>query len=150
MTGYIKDPQGTVVTVRHLQISIKDVNYSPPEPNLARKLLNESVNSNYNERTTLVHTGSMDLDVPVSVPWFEAWRDTFFNVQFPADHEFTKHFLACMIVVSTSDDNPLEKIQQMAAQLSLSVPGKLPKWFNNNALRYYILIHDTLQDDEKK
>ena len=139
-----------MVTIRSLHISIKDVNYSPPEPNLARKMLNESVNSNYNERTSVVRTGSIDLDIPVSVPWFEAWRDTFLNVQFPSDHEFTKHFLACMIVVSTSDDNPLEKIQQMGAQLNLSVPGKLPKWFNNNALRYYILIHDAIQDDKKK
>lgn len=133
-----------------MQISIKDVNFSPPEPNVARKLLNESVNSTFSERTTVVRTGSIDLDVPVSVPWFEAWRDTFLSVQFPSDHEFTKHFLACMIVVSTMDDNPLEKIQQMGAQLNLSVPGKLPKWFNNNALRYYILVHDAIQDDKKR
>ncbi|OXU20674.1 hypothetical protein TSAR_003364 [Trichomalopsis sarcophagae] len=148
--GHIKDPQGTTVVIRSLQISIKDVNYSPPEPNVARKMLNESVNSTFNERTTIVRTGSIDLDVPVSVPWFEAWRDTFLSVQFPSDHEFTKHFLACMIVVSTMDDNPLEKIQQIGAQLNLSVPGKLPKWFNNNALRYYILVHDAIQDDKKK
>ncbi|XP_058792250.1 trafficking protein particle complex subunit 8 [Phymastichus coffea] len=148
--GYIKDPQGTTVAIRSLQISIKDVNYSPPEPNLARKLFNESVTSMYSERTHVVRTGSIDLDIPISVPWFEAWRDTFLNVQFPSDHEFTKHFIACMIVVSTADENPLERVQQMGAQLNLSMPGKLPKWFNNNSLRYYILIHDALQDDKKK
>jgi hypothetical protein len=131
------------VLIRSLQICIKDVNYYPPEPNIARKLLNESVNFTYNERTTVVCTGSVNLDIPVSVPWFEAWRNTFLSVQFPSDHEFTKHFLACMIVVSTMDDNPLEKIQQIGAQLSQSVSGKLPKWFNNNSLRYYILMHDT-------
>lgn len=113
-------------------------------------MLNESVTSTYNERTTAISTGSIDLDVPASVPWFEAWRDTFLSVQFPSDHEFTRHFLACMIVVSTVDDNPLEKIQQMGAQLNQSVPGKLPKWFNNNALRYYILVQDAVHDDKKK
>lgn len=138
------------MVVRSLHISVKDVNYAPPEPNIARKLLNESVNSTYTERTSLVHTGNVDLEVPVSVPWFEAWRDTFLSVQFPSDHEFIKHFLACMIVVSTTDDNPLEKLQQIGAQLNLSIPGKLPKWFNNNALRYYILVHDAIQDDKKK
>ena len=55
-----------------------------------------------------------------------------------------------MIVASTSDDNQLEKNQQMGAQQNLSVPGKLLKWFNNNALRYYILIHDAIQDDKRK
>lgn len=150
IAGYIKDPQGTTVAIRSLQLSIRDVNYSPPEPNVARKLLNESVNSMYSERKHVVRTGSIDLDIPTSVPWFEAWRDTFLCVQFPSDHEFTKHFLACMIVVSTADENPLEKAQQMGAQLNLSVPGKLPKWFNNNSLRYYVLIHDAFQDDKKK
>ncbi|XP_014226501.1 trafficking protein particle complex subunit 8 [Trichogramma pretiosum] len=148
--GHFRDPQGTMVTVRNLQISIKDVNYCPPEPNVARKMLNESVSSNYNERKTIVNTGNVSLEIPASIPWFEAWRDTFFNVQFPSDHEFIKHFLACMIVVSTADENPLDKIQQIGAQLNQSVPGKLPKWFNNNALRYYILIYDTFQDDRKK
>ena len=146
----MRDPQGTIVTVRNLQISLKDVNYCPPEPNIARKMLNESVSSASNEQKTTVHIGNVDLEVPMSVPWFEAWRDTFLNVQFPSDHEFTKHFLACMIVVSSVDDKPLDKIQQIGAQLNQSVLGKLPKWFNNNALRYYILVHDSIQDERKR
>lgn len=113
-------------------------------------MLNDSVSSEQCERTTSVRIGTTDLDIPLSVPWFESWREMFLNVQFPSDHEFTKHFLACMIVVSTADDNPLDKIQQMAAQLHQSTPGKLPKWFNNNALRYYILIYDSTQDEKAK
>ncbi|XP_033216769.1 trafficking protein particle complex subunit 8 [Belonocnema kinseyi] len=148
--GHIKDPQGSTVAVRSLQISVRDVNATPPEPSLARKMLNETVSSSFTERTTVVHTGSIDLNIPVSIPWFEAWRETFLNVQYPSDHEFTKHFLACMIVVSTSDDDPLETIQQMATKLNQTIPGKLPKWFNNNVLRYYILIHDAHQDNKKK
>ena len=126
------------------------MNATPPEPPVARKMLNDTVSSTFTERTTLVHTGSIDLNIPVSIPWFEAWRDTFLSVQYPSDHEFTKHFLACLIVVSTSDDKPLEIIQQMATKLNQSVPGKLPKWFNNNVLRYYILLHDTHQDNKEK
>ncbi|KAK2584966.1 hypothetical protein KPH14_002554 [Odynerus spinipes] len=148
--GHFKDPQGNIVTVRNLRLSIQDVNAHPPEPSLARKMLNEAVSSSMCERTTVIHIGTVDLDIPVSVPWFEAWREMFLNVQFPSDHEFTRHFLACMIVVSTADDNPLDKVQAMGAQLHQSIPGKLPKWFNNNALRYYILIHDTLLDDKNK
>ena len=148
--GHFKDPQGTTFTVRNLRLSIQDINVQPPEPSIARKMLNDSVSSEPCERTTIVRIGTLDLSIPVAVPWFEAWREMFLNVQFPSDHEFTKHFLACMIVVSTSDDNPLEKIQQMAAGLHQSPPGKLPKWFNNNVLRYYILVHDATQDDKSK
>ncbi|XP_012252846.2 trafficking protein particle complex subunit 8 isoform X2 [Athalia rosae] len=148
--GHIKDPQGITVTVRNLRVSVQDINVRPPQPTLARKMLNESVSSSQCERTTTVQNGTTNLDIPVSVPWFEAWREMLLAVQFPSDHEFTKHFLACMIIVSTADDNPLEKIQHMGSQLHQSVPGKLPKWFNNNALRYYVLIHDTFDDDQNK
>ena len=112
--------------------------------------MNESVNLVNTESTTCMQVENLNLDIPASVPWFEAWRETFLNVQFPSDHEFTKHFLACMIVVSTQDMNPLEKIQQIGTQLNLSSNGKLPKWFNNNVLRYYILLHDDIEDDKKK
>lgn len=148
--GHFKDPQGNTVAIRNLRLSIQDINARPPEPNLAKKLLNEAVSSALCERTTTIHIGTAELDIPVSVPWFEAWRETFLSVQFPSDHEFTKHLLACMIVVSTAEDNPLERIQTMGAQLHQSVPGNLPKWFNNNALRYYILVHDAFQDDRNK
>ncbi|XP_011160627.1 trafficking protein particle complex subunit 8 isoform X1 [Solenopsis invicta] len=148
--GHFKDPQGNTVAIRNLRLSIQDINMRPPEPSLAKKLLSEAVSTALCERTTTVHIGTTELDIPVSVPWFEAWRETFLSVQFPSDHEFTKHLLACMIVVSTAEDNPLEKIQTMGAQLHQSIPGKLPKWFNNNALRYYILVHDAIQDDRNK
>ncbi|XP_014606212.1 PREDICTED: trafficking protein particle complex subunit 8 isoform X1 [Polistes canadensis] len=148
--GHLKDPQGNVVTIRNLRLSIQDVNAHPPEPSVARKMLNEAVSLSMCDRTTVIRIGTIDLDIPISVPWFEAWREMFLSVQFPSDHEFTRHFLACMIVVSTADDNPLDKVQAMGSQLHQSIPGKLPKWFNNNALRYYILIHDALLDDKNK
>ncbi|XP_031370043.1 trafficking protein particle complex subunit 8 isoform X2 [Apis dorsata] len=148
--GHFKDPQGNIINIRNLRLFIQDVNAQPPEPSIARKMLNEAVSSAVCEHTTIIQIGTTELDIPVSVPWFEAWREMFLNVQFPSDHEFTKHFLACMIVVSTTEDNPLEKIQNMGTQLHQNIPGKLPKWFNNNTLRYYILIYDTLQDDRNK
>ncbi|XP_063990876.1 trafficking protein particle complex subunit 8 [Diachasmimorpha longicaudata] len=148
--GYIKDPQGTIVPVRNLHLSIQDIYSQPPDPIVARKLLNDSVTTEQCERSTTVKFSNINLDIPVSVPWYESWRDMFLAVQFPSDHEFTKHYLACLLVISTSDENPLEKLQQMASQLHQSPPGKLPKWFNNNALRYYILLHDASNDDEKE
>ncbi|KAK0178253.1 hypothetical protein PV328_002222 [Microctonus aethiopoides] len=148
--GHIKDPQGTTIPVRNLRLAIQDIYAQPPEPTVARKMLNDSVTSEQCDRTTVVTIGNINLEIPLSVSWFEAWRDMFLSVQYPSDHEFTKHFLACMIVISTSDENPLEKIQQMAMQLHQNIASKLPKWFNNNALRYYILIHDITQDEKAK
>lgn len=32
-----------------------------------------------------------------SAPWFEAFRDCFFQLVKPSDHEFIRHFLACIL-----------------------------------------------------
>jgi len=45
-------------------------------------------------------SGGHTVDIPASVPWFEAWRETFLQVQFPSDHEFTKHYIACILCYS--------------------------------------------------
>jgi hypothetical protein len=42
-------------------------------------------------------SGGQTVNIPASVPWFEAWRETFLQVQFPSDHEFTKHYIACIL-----------------------------------------------------
>lgn len=145
-----RDPSGTMVTVKNLRICIADVNSRPPQPTVARKFLNESVSAFVAERTTVVEVGNMSLNVPVSVPWFEAWRETFLQVQFPSDHEFTKHYLACMLIVSSQETSPLDTLTQMSSQLqqmqSIS-PAKLPKWFSSTVLRYYVLLHDNTDGD---
>lgn len=145
-----RDPSGTMVTVKNLRICIADVNSRPPQPTVARKFLNESVSAFVAERTTVVEVGNMSLDVPVSVPWFEAWRETFLQVQFPSDHEFTKHYIACMLIVSSQETSPLDTLTQMSSQLqqmqSIS-PAKLPKWFSSTVLRYYVLLHDNTDGD---
>ena len=41
---------------------------------------------------------ALDLELQPTTPWFETWRDTFLHVQYPSDHEFTKHYIACIVV----------------------------------------------------
>lgn len=84
-------------------------------------------------------------DVPQSTPWFDAWRETYLEVQFPSDHEFTKHFLSCIIVGTTYDENIVDTfntLNQQYAQLQNVTPPKLPKWFNNSILKSYLLLND--------
>ncbi|XP_063239297.1 trafficking protein particle complex subunit 8 [Bacillus rossius redtenbacheri] len=144
--AYIRDPSGTPVQVKNLRISMQDVNARPPEPLLARKFLNESVSHSYSEKTTSFQIGANEnIDIPSSVPWFDAWRETFLQVQFPSDHEFTKHFIACVLVVSTAEPGPAEALQRMGQELQRLqsvTPAKLPKWFGPGALRYHVLLHD--------
>lgn len=102
----------------------------------------------------------------------------FLKVQFPSDHEFTKHYLACeccsianvdekvwklmfnvifsigMIVITSKEDNPMDTlsnmVQQLQQTLSMSPPKMIPKWFSSSVLRYYVLLHDVVSGDLKK
>lgn len=84
-------------------------------------------------------------DIPQSTYWFDAWRETYLEVQFPSDHEFTKHFLSCIIVGVAHDDNVIDcfnTLNQQYAQLQNVTPPRLPKWFNSGVLKSYLLLHD--------
>uniref|UniRef100_A0A336LLK1 CSON010132 protein n=1 Tax=Culicoides sonorensis TaxID=179676 RepID=A0A336LLK1_CULSO len=85
------------------------------------------------------------IDIPEPCPWFDQWREIFFSVQFPADHEFTRHYLSCLIVVSSSDPNPLESANQLTQKVQMmqnTVPPRLPKWFSSDVLNCYVMLHD--------
>lgn len=85
------------------------------------------------------------LDIPTTEQWFEQWRELFLSVQYPSDHEFTRHFLSCLIVVSSSDPNPLESaniLLQNVQMMQNVTPSKIPKWFSTNPLNCFVLLHD--------
>ncbi|XP_021914689.1 trafficking protein particle complex subunit 8 isoform X2 [Zootermopsis nevadensis] len=151
--AHFREPSGTSVAVRNLRVTMLDVNSRPPQATLARKLLNESVSLSGSDRNTSQQIGGQTVDIPASVPWFEAWRETFLQVQFPSDHEFTKHYIACILVVSSAENNPVETVQHMGLQLQQLqniTPAKLPKWFGPGVLRYYVLVHDAVDGDNDK
>lgn len=90
------------------------------------------------------------IDIPTAEPWFDLWRETFLSVQFPSDHEFTRHFLSCLIVLSSSDPNPLETSNALTKKLQMMqnvTPPKLPKWFSTDVLNCYVLLHDRSHGD---
>ncbi|XP_017768287.1 PREDICTED: trafficking protein particle complex subunit 8 [Nicrophorus vespilloides] len=145
-----RDPNGAIVSLRNLKVSMLDINAKPPIPAIARKFLNLSVSEAPCPRPFQYNAGDHELTIPSSAPWFETWRETFFQVQYPADHEFTKHFVACVLVVASSDTNPIDSLHQLSQSLNhmqtVSI-AKLPKWFNNNVLRYYVILHETIDTD---
>lgn len=85
------------------------------------------------------------IDIPIAEPWFEQWREIFLSVQSQSDHEFTRHFLGCLIVLSTSDPNSLETAHLLTRRVQVmqnATPPKVPKWFTTDALNCYVLLHD--------
>ncbi|KAE8746892.1 hypothetical protein FOCC_FOCC006312 [Frankliniella occidentalis] len=152
---HFRDPLGANVAVKNLRVCLQDVHSRPPQPTLARKFLNESVSNAINDNTTSLTFGDQKIDVPSSTPWFEAWRETFLQVQFPADHEFTKHYLGCVAVISSAEPSPLDAmrgIRQQLQSLQAVAPGKLPKWMATPSppLICHLIIHDVNEGDAAK
>ncbi|XP_072943715.1 trafficking protein particle complex subunit 8 [Epargyreus clarus] len=143
--GQFREPGGSVCTVKNWKLIVRDVSWKPLQPTEARRQLNNAVLHNYDDKTITLDLEGHKFDVPHSTPWFEAWTETYFEVQFPSDHEFTKHFLSCIIVATTLDDNIVDtynSLNQQYAQYQNVTPPKLPKWFNNGVLKSYLLLHD--------
>ena len=149
---------GVSVSIRGLRLNICDVDWRPPQTLLARKMLNESVSINSNCESTKQITllNQPPIQIPSSCPWFEEWREIFFMVQFPSDHEFTRHLIACLIVVSSSDLDPVEQAQQLTKKVKMMqniTPPKLPKWISassDDALNCYVMLHDGSSGDISK
>lgn len=145
------------MSIRGLRLNFVNVDWRPPQTVLARKMLNEAVTHNYDDHTrtiNLIHNNNITLEIPVSETWFEEWREIFLTVQFPADHEFTRHLLSCLIVLSSADPNIVEtaqKLTQRIHQMQTVTPQKLPKWFHPSAvLNSYIVLHEGSQGDLSK
>ncbi|KAH8242084.1 hypothetical protein KR026_000812 [Drosophila bipectinata] len=152
--AHFRDVSGTSVSVRGLRLNFCDVDWRPPQTVLARKMLNESVTNANNDKTRITTIADIDLELPTSEPWFEQWRETFLTVQFPAEHEFTRHLLSCLLVLSSADPNIVEtahKLVQRVQQMQSITPQKLPKWFHpTEVLNSYVVLHEASQGDLSK
>lgn len=121
-------------------------------------MLNESVSSNTNneKKKFVALQNQPSIVIPASNLWFDEWREIFFMVQFPSDHEFTRHLLACLIVVSSADVNPTEQANQLTKKVKMMqniTPPKLPKWISatsDEALNCYVMLHDGSSGDISK
>uniref|UniRef100_A0A6B2EI91 Protein with involvement in meiosis gsg1 n=1 Tax=Phlebotomus kandelakii TaxID=1109342 RepID=A0A6B2EI91_9DIPT len=149
-----RDSSGTSVSLKGVRLNICDVAWRPPQTVLARKMLNDSVTTVHCDKTRSIQVDDTTfLNIPLSEPWYEQWREIFLTVQFPADHEFTRHFMSCLIVLSSSDPNPLECANQLTRKVQMMqnvTPPKLPKWFTQDPLNCYVMLHDGCSGDITK
>ncbi|KAK9403338.1 trafficking protein particle complex subunit 8 [Crotalus adamanteus] len=88
-----------------------------------------------------------------TTPWFEAYRESFLQSMPASDHEFLNHYVACMLVVSSSEPEPVEqflKLSQEQHRIQHSNEYSYPKWFIPNTLKYYVLLHDVSIGEEQR
>ncbi|XP_056377756.1 trafficking protein particle complex subunit 8 isoform X3 [Hyla sarda] len=153
---HMRDPNNQLHVIKNLKIAVNSINTQPPLQAAIRKLLNDVVASNQPAEglvPNVITAGDYDLNISATTPWFESYRESFFQCMPASDHEFLNHFLACMLVVSSHEPEPVEqflKLSQEQHRIQHSNDYAYPKWFTPNTLKYYVLLHDVSGGEEKR
>lgn len=159
--GHIRDPNNQVQVVKNLRICVNNLVTSPNAASAAlsptqQRLLNEVVLACQPQEgavTNAVTAGDYDLNFSATTPWFETYRENFLQSMPASDHEFLNHYLACLLVVSSTETVPVEqflKLSQEQHRIQHSGEYTNPKWFIPNTLKYYVLLHDMSEGDEQR
>uniref|UniRef100_A0A8C8EUZ2 Trafficking protein particle complex 8 n=1 Tax=Oncorhynchus tshawytscha TaxID=74940 RepID=A0A8C8EUZ2_ONCTS len=160
--GHMRDPNNQVQVVKNLRISVNNVVTRPSVPTSGvhspaqRRLLSEVVSASQPAEggvANFITAGDYDLNISATTPWFEAYRESFLQSMPASDHEFLNHYLACLLVVSSSEAVPVEqflKLSQEQHKIQHNGEYTNPKWFIPNTLKYYVLLHDMSQGDEQR
>jgi trafficking protein particle complex subunit 8 len=100
----IFDPTNILFNISNLRIEVKDINTQTPAQLIANRLLNEAVtqqvsthNNGLNEKQILLN--DYKFKAYLNTPWYESWRDCFLRIGCPSDHEYLKHYLACVCFI---------------------------------------------------
>ncbi|XP_036100068.1 trafficking protein particle complex subunit 8 isoform X4 [Molossus molossus] len=120
--------------------------------NISDRSIKASVPWYNNWKDTLMELKESSLNT-ATTPWFESYRETFLQSMPAADHEFLNHYLACMLVASSSEAEPMEQFSKLSNEqhrIQHNNDYSYPKWFIPNTLKYYVLLHDVSAGDEQR
>ena len=62
------------------------------------------------------HFPKLSLDAPGYTPWFDTWMKLYLQTLPVVDHEFLKHSLGVIFVVSTKCKQPVEAFRQLSGR----------------------------------
>ncbi|CAL1544174.1 unnamed protein product [Lymnaea stagnalis] len=155
---HIRDANNGTHSIHNLRISACDMAAQPLQQNVIKKQLSDAVASTHGQTqepgaNDRISIGNYDLQLSSSSPWFESWREAFLQVLPPSDHEYLNHCLSCIFVVASSNGDPLSTFTSLANQQvsqQQQFPNKLPRWFCQGILHYYVLLHDVVDGEQSR
>uniref|UniRef100_A0A7M5V1Y5 Trafficking protein particle complex subunit 8 n=2 Tax=Clytia hemisphaerica TaxID=252671 RepID=A0A7M5V1Y5_9CNID len=152
----IRDPvnPSVIVPVKKWKIRVIDIQSSRPPPALINKILGEVVSKSVSQ-VDLRSGLTIEEQSSARTPWFEAYRDCFFQLVQPLEHEFMRDYLACILVVSTKHPDPMHAFAALSArQNSIQNSAERQKasyhFFDQSTFKYYVLLHDVSEGDDSK
>ena len=153
----IKDPEGANHSISSLSLAFQDFQKDPTKT-VGPRLLADTVASVTEEPlvSRAFPSRSLQLEAPGFTPWFDSWTKIYLQSLPSVEHEFLRHHIGCVFVVSSNAKDPLEQLRnliqtQHKVQHERSSSGmSYPQYFTTNALKYYVLLHDVYSTEESK
>ncbi|KAK2753139.1 hypothetical protein FQN54_007964 [Arachnomyces sp. PD_36] len=94
-----------------------------------------------------IRTGDSSSGAHTSVcPFYKLFLRRLLSSTTLTPHETFAHPVACVIVISSRNPEPLESLRQLYADTSQG-DKRSPPWVHPEYLRYYVLVHDEDRDD---
>ena len=153
----VRDPGGQVYPIRDMHITVCDLRCKIPDENSVEQMLSEVVieTSSTPEayKTLNIDSERYQVNVNMSCPWFEAYRDMVTSLAPQKPHEFINHCLSCLLVVSSSHPNPLEEFSKLSSHQNFiqhNAQQAPIRWMTPNTLKYFVLLHDNSNADLEK
>ncbi|XP_065827537.1 trafficking protein particle complex subunit 8-like isoform X2 [Oscarella lobularis] len=150
--GQIRDLQHQLYVVQNLLLHMSEPQPNPPPAVATKKLLDDVVARCHSpvELGPSIQVGDMRFNA--STPWFEVYRKAFCENMRVSDHEFIRHYVACIFVVSTNHSNPIDEFTRMLQkQMTKMKEEKYPKYIPPNHVFFYrLLLHDVLDGNETR
>ncbi|KRY12278.1 Trafficking protein particle complex subunit 8 [Trichinella patagoniensis] len=160
----MKNAGGQCVKIEQLQLDFRDVRKSgflvaqALRLNLMEAMRRVQYLADEERSTAISHSQPL--------PWFVEYRKQLLGLLKPGDHEFLRTYLACIFVISSADQDPLQCLNlllqyqhahqhqpgRVTEMTDFSLPRNVsaPKWFFQNVFKYYVLLHDVKSGDERR
>lgn len=149
----IKDVDGQNHNVASLNIILQDWK-KDPNKNVSTKLMLDRISEENCDEKDMIskHFDKVSLDAPGYTPWFDIWMKYYLQTLPVVEHEFIKHSLGCIFVVSTSSASPVETLRTLSANQARHqhdrASSSYPVYFSPSILKYYVLVHDSYSSVE--
>lgn len=152
------DPTNNSITLKNFRLDIKDFNSIPTPNTQAKKFLDDAVpcttTNGLPNSDTVIDTEQYQLRIRSTTPWFDSWRDCFLRLINGGDHEYLKNYVACIMVASTYEIDPVlcfdVLLKQQQQQQQQQSTAKTMKPFMTNIYNYFVLLHDVNDVAESK
>ncbi|CAG8459139.1 6976_t:CDS:10 [Ambispora leptoticha] len=149
----VRDSQGLSNTIEGFTFRFADLAcLEQPDNQIIAKLLADKVKSNCGDPKQQNEFPPISSKADVTekyltvsqddiTPWYAEYRRLFFQLTGVSEHETFEHPVACIIVVSSLDSDPLNQFAQLFDD-NMPAPIYEKGFMDPNILKYYVLLHD--------